>query len=347
MSATTTTISWCDRTWNPLRGCSLVSAGCTHCYAMRQAGRFSGPGQPYEGLVRKTRQGYTWTGDVRLIEKDMEAPLRWKTPARIFVNSMSDLFHENVEEWWQDRIFAVMALAHWHTFQILTKRPELMRAYFESKYLEDRISTFATEIISRYVNPHARLSTDLRATYDDELWPLPNVWLGVSCENQATANERIPWLLKTPAAVRFVSYEPVLEPVDLAKYTHFPLWGGDGQHSNTYCKICFKNYGPHPRIDWLIVGGESGPKARYCEIDWLRSIVKQCAAADVACWVKQLGALPCIDGAELILHDRKGANPAEWPEDLRVQHFPDDPLPSPSCSLTASFRVLDDIGGRA
>jgi protein gp37 len=128
VSTTSTAISWCDATWNPLRGCSRVSAGGEHCYAERQAGRFSGPGKSYEGLVRKTAQGWRWTGAVRLIAADLETPLRWQTPRRIFVNSMSDLFYESVSEDLIDAVLAVMALAPQHTFQVLTKRPSRMMA---------------------------------------------------------------------------------------------------------------------------------------------------------------------------------------------------------------------------
>lgn len=330
MSATTTAISWCDRTWNVLRGCSRVSTGCESCYAERQAGRFSGAGQPYEGLVRKTSQGYKWTGKVNLIEKDLELPLRWKTPARIFVNSMSDLFHEAVPHAWVDQIMAVMWAAQWHTFQGLTKRAERMHAYMADPATPRRIAGAAYLLMMRR-DPRKGDLLSMADFLADIRLPLPNVWLGVSVENQATADARIPWLLKTPAAVRFVSAEPLLGSVDLAKYIHAPQWGTDGQHSNTYCKICFVNHGPHPALDWIIIGGESGPKARPFNLQWGRSIIQQCNTAGVPVWMKQLGARPCIDltgGNRFDDHtyykarDRAGADPVEWPEDLRIQCMP-------------------------
>lgn len=340
MSATKTSISWTDKCWNPTRGCSLVSAGCTHCYAMRQAGRFSAPGGPYEGLVRKTTQGFKWTGEVRLIEKDLEAPLRWKKPWKIFVNSMSDLFHESVPDTWIDRIFAVMALASHHTFQILTKRPGHMHAYFQSQWLQERVAVFAEEIISRRVDPHARRSTDLRATYDNEVWPLPNVWLGTSVENQATADERIPWLLKTPAAVRFISAEPLLEAIDLTWLGHDGVgalnaltgecwieqwWDTEGTKRTRHVE------GHTGKLNWCIIGGESGPKARPFNLRWGQHMIEQCQAAGVAVWMKQVGARPYIDliaGSRYDDHtfyavrDSHGADPAEWPNHLNVQEFP-------------------------
>lgn len=168
-------IEWTDRTWNPIRGCSLVSPGCTNCYAMRQVHRFDHPGGPYEGLTRMTEHGPVWTGKVRVVEEALAEPPSWRKPCRVFVNSMSDLFHEGVPAEFIDRVFAVMQLARRHTFQILTKQPHRMALHR----------------------------------------PPANVWLGVSVENQATADERIPLLLQTPAAVRFLSVEPLLEAVDL------------------------------------------------------------------------------------------------------------------------------------
>ena len=298
MSATHTAISWTDRTWNPIRGCSLVSHGCTHCYAMRQAGRFSGPGQPYEGLVRKTSQGYTWTGKVRLIEKDLDAPLRWKKPQRVFVNSMSDLFHEAVPEAWLDAMFTVMAGAPHHTFQILTKRPERMQAYCSQRSLLGRLQ-------------ECRMRAGLRV-HPLHVWPLPNVWLGVSVETKATL-PRLNALCATPAALHFASFEPLLE--DLGDITPWlaPVL-------------------ELPALDWCIIGGESGPKARPFNLEWARTIMRQCGQHDVAVWMKQVGARPCIDmtGGNryddhtcFTVRDTAGADPAAWPAHLRVQQFPE------------------------
>ncbi|EQD41740.1 Phage Gp37Gp68, partial [mine drainage metagenome] len=189
-----TGISWTDATWNPLRGCSRVSAGCVHCYAEIVAARFSGPDQPYEGLLHPITHG--WNGQLRFVEGALEQPLRWSRSRLIFVNSMSDLFHENVPDDWIDRIFAVMALAPRHTFQVLTKRPERMLAYL-GQLTDNREHAIGAQMlaISRGRDPGL-----------PEL-PLPNVWLGVSVEDQAAADVRIPLLLQCPATVRWLSCE--------------------------------------------------------------------------------------------------------------------------------------------
>jgi protein gp37 len=201
-------IEWTDATWNPVRGCALVSAGCTNCYAMRVAHRFSGDSQPYAGLTKLTSHGPVWTGDVTLWPDVLDVPLRWRRPRRIFVNSMSDLFHEDVPEEFIDKVFAVMALSPQHTFQILTKRPVRMRDYLLTVQNDDKD-------FNRWSNAGVEITDSPCAVIDDADWPLPNVWLGVSVEDQATADERIPLLLQTPAAVRFLSCEPLLGPVDL------------------------------------------------------------------------------------------------------------------------------------
>ena len=314
-------------------GCSRVSEGCRHCYAERDAIRISGPGQKYEGVVKSTTDGPRWTGDVRLVEKDLDLPLRWKRPRRIFVNSMSDLFHEKVPDEWIDRIFAVMALCPQHTFQVLTKRPERMVKYlavhssggFRYENLIDRIEEAATD----FEACHANIDEALPGRRDR--WPLPNVWLGVSVEDQATADERIPLLLQTPAAVRWVSFEPALGPVNVDP------WLG-------YCTTSCVRFGEptvlnthlHPRIDWLVVGGESGPGARPFDLAWARSAIAQCRAAGVPVFVKQLGAHAIVEERDKGLtgtprsvrmrrwetRDRKGGEMAEWPEDLRIQKYP-------------------------
>lgn len=310
MAVTHTKIAWCDSVWNPLRGCSRVSDGCRFCYAERQAGRFSAPGYPYEGLVRKTSKGWTWTGEVRFIEKDLTLPLRWKKPRRIFVASMSDPFHEAVPDEWLDQMFAVMALAPQHVFQVLTKRPARMHAYFGAHHREfpwGRINEAALRLQRGRVHHDARIPFPA-------MRPLPNVWLGCSVENQSTADERIPWLLRTPAAVRFLSAEPLLQHVLMR-------WWLEGNDSSGH------------RPDWVVCGGESGPKARPCNLAWLRGVVQQCHAAGVACFVKQLGSNPYEEypphhGRSLpwpffiTLKDRKGAAIEEWPAELRVQQWP-------------------------
>jgi len=315
-----TGISWTDATWNPIRGCSRVSEGCRNCYAEAVAARFSGKGLAYEGLTRNGK----WTGEVRVIPEHLEDPLRWTRPRRIFVNSMSDLFHENLDDEVIDRIFAVMALAPQHTFQVLTKRPERMRAYFSD--LRFRLS-----IIFEYALMLGKLNGYEIASRLDNPRPLDNVHLGVSVEDQPTAEERIPLLLQTPAAVRWVSYEPALGPVDFQS-----LDGIGGYRYNALCRGApFGHYEYNAALDWLVIGGESGPGARPFDLAWARSTVAQCKAAGVSVFVKQLGARPfdlagdgMLDSGEppvgsyLDLSDRAGAEPSEWPEDLRIQEWP-------------------------
>lgn len=316
-----TGIQWTDATWNPIRGCSRVSEGCRNCYAETVAARFSGPGQAYEGLARRTSTGEArWTGKIMFVEKHLDDPLRWRTPKRIFVNSMSDLFHEGVTDEQLDMIFAVMAIARRHTFQILTKRPERMRDYLSSPGRAGAIAAETGRGVSgdRYW-PFIR---------PDELaarWPLPNVWLGVSVEDQDAADERIPLLLLTPAVIRFLSCEPLLGPIALIPesvggYPESVRWADRGPDS--------------PRIDWVIVGGESGPKARRFDMGWARDLVAQCYVADVACFVKQMGSNPVdpwadtaalVNGRESVVpsfRDSHGGNPSEWPIELRVRDFP-------------------------
>lgn len=295
-------IEWTDKSWNPIRGCTAVSPGCENCYAQRQAHRFSGPGKAYEGLTRLTAHGPKWTGKIRLVPEKLDEPLRWRKPRRIFVNSMSDLFHEDVPFSYIYTCFKVMRDSPRHTFQVLTKRPQRMRDFFDG--------------------------------CRNSAWPLPNVWLGVSAENQATADERIPLLLETPAAVRFVSAEPLLGPIDFARNG---LWLCEhwktGDRGNWWWEPQSLRGPGQVMLDQIIIGGESGPSARPCDVDWIRSIKDQCAAASVACFVKQLGAHVTTDhqadnspvweaGGRIFTKHSKGGDPDEWPEDLRVRQFP-------------------------
>jgi protein gp37 len=415
-----TGISWTDETWNPVRGCSRVSEGCRHCYAEVQAARIVRMGQgkptPYDGLVRVTAGGEArWTGEVRLDPKALALPLRWKKPRRIFVNSMSDLFHESLTNEQIAAVFGVMAAAPQHTFQCLTKRPARMREFLTHPEVRHwiakakdaalverdhkpeetwrdipgfsgyqasshgRIRNAESKTIQQYLNEHEQIGrytvtiykyghpttqfvhrlvllafngkpcedeeachrngnkldnraanlrwgtrsenqqekvrhgsrggpakltpeqvADIRArraagetqqtiadafnvsrslvsmiesgsvwAEPDLPWPLPNVWLGVSVEAQAAADERIPELLRTPAAVRFLSCEPLLGKVDLRLFDGGPLTPR------------------HRLLHWCIAGCESGPGARPCSVEWLRSLRDQCAAAGVSFWLKQ------------------------------------------------------------
>lgn len=336
-------IEWTDRTWNPVRGCSVVSPGCHRCYAMKQAHRFSGLGRAYEGLTKLTSAGPQWTGVIRTVDAELLEPLSWRKPQRVFVNSMSDLFHDDVPDAFIDRVFAVMAARSIHTFQILTKRADRMRAYMSDPLRHLTVIEAWSRTLPRRAN---------RTTIAN--WPLPNVWLGVSVEDQKHADERIPQLLQTPAAVRFISAEPLLGRVDLADlsvdaYTKFDALTG---HKEWPSVVSWSdNSDSGPRLDWVIVGGESGAGARPFDVEWARSVVQQCRAADVPVFVKQLGSFPVVDNEENCatlaphvgkgtnkrapstwrepwpwvptLRDRKGGDMAEWPEDLRVRQFPE------------------------
>jgi protein gp37 len=253
---------------------------------------------------------------VVLIEDKLDEPLRWKKPRRIFVNSMSDLFHESLTDEQIDRVFAVMAIGSQHVYQVLTKRPERMLAYLTNDGRAGDIASHG----GRYVNKGLEFH-----------WPLPNVWLGTSVEDQKTADERIPLLLETPAAIRWVSYEPALGPADLNNYLYTRFLEGGARHM-------------YNQLDWLVCGGESGPNARGFDIAWARSIIAQCKAAGVAVFMKQIGRRPVSTQKEqrpweplfhdahgrrptgeyaIVLKDKKGGDWNEWPEDLRVREFPE------------------------
>lgn len=307
--STNSAIEWTDCTWNPVVGCTRVSAGCDHCYAVRQSFRLEQFRKvAYTGLtVLNSRGERHFNGTVRIVPEALELPLHWKKPRRVFVNSMSDLFHKDVPFDFIDRVFAVMALCPQHTFQVLTKRPERMAEYMPGKWDDGR------GVYCEYK----------RRKPDNTMmpWPLPNVILGTSCEDQASADERIPHLLRCPAAVRMLSLEPLLGPIDMEVVSRPPCF-----HCQPHG---WSNWWP-TQIQWVIVGGESGPKARPCNVDWIRSIIAQCKAAGVTCFVKQLGHYAILDKryerapfpATRKLADPKGGDMDEWPEDLRVREFP-------------------------
>lgn len=263
-----TNIEWTDASWNPVVGCSIVSRGCQHCYAMKVAGARTAHTAKYEGLTQPSKAGPVWTGEVRFWEKALLDPLKWREPRMVFVNSMGDLFHEDVPDEWIDRCFAVMELTPEHTYQILTKRPGRMRDYMANP---------AT--VGRVIKAIGQIETPREGLIMFSLgWPLRNVWLGTSCEDQATADERIPLLLETPAAIRFVSLEPLLGPIDLLKALYVGPEGG-WEHA----------WAPRQMLHWAIVGGESGRRARSMHPDWARSLRDQCTAAGVPYFFKQWG----------------------------------------------------------
>jgi len=259
-----------------------------------------------------------------LDEEILTQPLHWKRPRMIFVCSMTDLFADFVPDEWIDRIFAVMALCPRHTFQCLTKRPQRMRNYFE--HLWGPTGDAHLDVVYALAEKMARNETErqnaLRLVND---WPLRNAWLGVSCEDQKTADARIPLLLQTPAAVRWISYEPAIAPVDFRELG-----------------INTPGHNHNGEIDWLVCGGESGPHARPCNVQWIRDVVSQCKSASAPVFVKQLGSEPGFvledeerrgnvmpsfhhfcDGLHIKkMNHSKGGDPAEWPEELRVREYP-------------------------
>jgi protein gp37 len=340
-------IEWTDSTWNPLRGCSRVSPGCQHCYAERVAARFRGPGQRFEGLVKTHPSGEPrWTGKIQLVPGKLDEPLRWRRPRRIFVNSMSDLFHEGVPDEYIAAVFGVMAACPQHTFQILTKRAERMRRWFEL-YADGFGPSLDPPVMKAtlWIEAQRRLDVPMKARVDprayggERPWPLPNVWLGVSVENQEQADVRISELLQTPTAVRFLSVEPLLGPADLTRWLTelCPDCGGTGEcsaqnHDDPKFSPCAQCAGPYarlragrvrasdPRLHWCIVGSESGPGARPMHVEWARSIVDQCLAAGVPMFTKQI-ATPEGRAAG----DRKGGDPLHWPAGEWPRQFPEVP----------------------
>lgn len=291
-------IEWTGATWNPLVGCALESPGCKNCYAMRMAHRIGGKdGSKYTGLTVLGNNGVRWNGDSRIDEKALLEPFKYRKPKTIFVCSMSDLFYEGMEDEWIDKVFAVMALLPQHTFQILTKRADRMSQYLNHLSTPSRIVARA----DRMWNPD---TCDAPLHVD---WPMKHVWLGVSVESQEYAEKRIPLLLDTPAAKRWISAEPLLSDVDLTPY--LPAWHGMTHDS--------------PGIDWVVVGGESGSGARPFHLNWGRRIVRDCKAANVPVFVKQLGAVP-IAGATIPFPstDPKGGDFENWPTDLQVREMP-------------------------
>ncbi len=290
-------ISWTDATWNPITGCTRVSEGCRHCYAEQLSATRLKESPRYQGLAIMTPAGPRWTGKIKLHHELLVQPLHWKKPRRIFVNSMSDLFHIEVPWGFIDQIFAVMAACPQHTFQILTKRGVGMNLWYE----------MAERRVRNTVIPgtRGREGTDGHHVSMPR-WPLPNVWLGVSVENQENCG-RISQLLKTAAAVRFVSFEPLLGPIEM-RYRWLPA-AGDATGA----------------IDWVIVGGESGNAARPFDLAWAESIRDQCRGR-CAFFFKQAGSRPEITTAAGVapveLKSRSGSDPEEWPDDLRIQEFP-------------------------
>lgn len=299
-----TKIEWATDVWNPTTGCTKVSAGCKNCYAETMHRRLRAMGQA------KYHHDF---GEVRCHPEELTKPLRWRKPRKIFVDSMSDLFHADIPFEFIAAVFGVMAATPHHTYMVLTKR--LLRALMwfrwvcnDPVYLDPWIECHmhALEAETDAFGPTHSRSEEVPG----RPWPIPNVILMASVEDQATADDRISFLLQCPAASRGISLEPMLGPVDVDPYVAFNSWGALADKRETF-------------LDWVVVGAESGPKARPMELEWAESVVKQCKAAGVACFVKQLH-----------LKDRRppgsgtgkpwvlSKEPGEWPENLRVREMP-------------------------
>ena len=323
-------IEWTEKTWNPLAGCTKVSDGCKNCYAERMAHRFQHTAK-YAGTTENGR----WTRQINFDEKALTLPLRTKKPTMFFVNSMSDLFHDNVPDGWVLRIWEVIAKSPQHTFQILTKRPARMLAWMnkwtdvDEKDCEPKLVRGPEETRKAHLSGRGQLFAHYLKTlgapppscafptYDwmggMRWWPdiLPNVWLGVSVENQQAADERIPLLLQTPAAVRFLSCEPLLGSVSIERFLlrdrYFMAqcskcgWIGSSEFSEgnswdlseALCPRCHTDIEDAPddsaSVSWVIAGGESGPGARPMHPAWVRLLRDQCQAAGVPFFFKQWG----------------------------------------------------------
>jgi len=301
-----TSIEWTDKVWNPVTGCTKVSAGCKNCWAERVFPRIYGRDRvPVNDAACITNRDPDPANnehfrsrrftDVRCHPERLEQPLHWRKPCRIFVNSMSDLFHESVHRDFILRVWHVMQRCPNHTFQILTKRPWRMK-----------------QLIQEWL-PAA---LPLAYFHDIQESPPPNVWLGVSVENQKTADERIPLLLQTPASVRFVSVEPLLGPVDftdkLGQWADCPEHGRIRRVDEDGCCLGCGADSMHYGLDWVLCGGESGPKARPMEEAWARSVMLQCKSAGVPFFMKQ--------GSKANWSDFK--NFESFPKDLQVREFP-------------------------
>lgn len=294
-----TKIEWTEATANVINGCSVLSPGCTNCYAMRLAGTRMKHHQTREGLTIDTKAGPVWNGTTRFHEPALQQVLHWQRGRMIFWNAHGDMFHDSVPDEWIDRCFAAMALTPQHKHQVLTKRSARMRDYLSRPGIEVRIGLDALGLVleAMSLNPKSQLGAGIKAKGSDinpgglTNWPLPNVWLGVSVEDQTRADERIPDLLATPAAVRWISAEPLLGPLYLRGIKTFQFRGCELVDSLAGWGMDFlgEEVATVNKIDWVVAGGESGPNARPMHPDWARSLRDQCAAAGVAFLFKQWG----------------------------------------------------------
>ncbi len=339
-------IEWTERTWNPVVGCSKISEGCRNCYAETMAHRLASMAKKSGKVDRKTKylnvlnNSHKWNGKIERMYEALTDPIHWHKPRMIFVNSMSDLFHPNVPIDYIAKVYAVMMLANWHTYQVLTKRPERAAEITNSKEFWAMVRHAIVEISG------TKLTVDELPPKFDMDNPPKNVWLGTSIENQNTADYRMPYLLRCRAALLFVSGEPLLDKI-IPRYNEY---GGD-EYTDVIDWIQGKRYRfkedspfnipdeifDHPKIGWMILGGESGPNARQCDVKNIRILVQYCKEFKVPVFLKQLG-YAAFGGLEFVgayfksqryfneggkawrsrvLKHRKGGDPSEWPADLQ------------------------------
>ena len=312
-----TSIEWTEHSFNPVVGCTKASLGCQNCYALQMAVRLAhNPKLPadvrerYISTVRKVGGKWEWSGKVALFPERLDEPLGRRKPTRYFVPSMGDLFHKDVPFWFVRNVWGMMALCPQHTFQVLTKRPKRMLDFVSREWVAH---VHTERVTQRYTEPVLAGLCDV----------LPNIWLGTSVENQAAADERIPLLLQTPAAVRFVSCEPLLEEIDLTHlYGHIsfgdrvdltvdalsgkyvPAWAGRKAKPDTLLSKIDVG-----KLDWVICGTESGPGARPWDWDWIRNLRDQCQVARVPFFLKQV----TVDGKKVPLPELDGRTWSEMP----------------------------------
>jgi protein gp37 len=326
-----TSIEWCDYTSNPLRyrtddgrivwACEKVSPGCARCYASALSERYDRRAGDWNAATMATLTPF-------LDEKELGQMLTAKrigkhdvTGSKCFLGDMTDIFGEWVPDELLDELFHVMRVRADVTWQVLTKRADRLRRYWSEPIRPSRIDDGGMRLLNRGIGT-SFICLDQRGRVDSHEWPMPNVWIGVSAEDQLRADERIPLLLQTPAAIRFVSAEPLLGPIDLRidDEAHH-LW--DGRYESTSAKI-LKAQERKAGLHWVIVGGESGAGARRCYVPWVRSIVQQCRAANVPIFVKQLGAEVITRNDDGFQGEFNAENPTEWPEHLAVEDRVED-----------------------
>ncbi len=319
-------IEWTDETVNLAVGCTRVSPGCVNCYAERFVHR--GLHEAHRGLtvMRGGRPG--WDGTVRFLPERLDEPQRWKRGRRIFINSLSDTFHGKLAHEQRAAMFGAFLLAPHHSYQILTKRPEVavdFERWLAAKAEASKVSVRAFLLLAYYSARGIQVDDEECAVvHRIETGPVEHDWwIGVTAEDQKHADERIPHLLslRVLPTRRFVSYEPALGPVSFRDE-----WLGRGRcpTHDTPSGFCSSDCPDLVRgLDWIVVGGESGPGARPFDVAWARGVIAQCREAGVACFLKQAGARPMLDGAPMALNHGKGADLGELPEDLRVRQWPE------------------------